>query len=99
MSLLHTLSSFTTSIRVYAKDFRWGFGDVVEELGLYKGDYYDPEQLVQDLAKTDLFPNNAADAGKKADMVILGTCEIEYVWFYLYRCNQVGTHPKCALSK
>jgi hypothetical protein len=81
MSLVHTLSSLLPSpknIRVYAAKFRWGFADVVEEIGLYPAkEYHDPESLAGDLARTDLFHDKSEDQGKKADMVILGTCEIE----------------------
>lgn len=81
MSLVHTLSSLLPSpksVRVYAAKFRWGFADVVEEIGLYPAKtYHDPETLVGDLAKTDLFHDSHDDRGKRADMVVLGTCEIE----------------------
>ena len=81
MSLVHTLSSLLPSpknVRVYAAEFRWGFADIVEQIGLYPGKtYHDPATLAGDLAKTDLFTAAKGDSGKKADMVVLGTCEIE----------------------
>ncbi|KAL7414541.1 hypothetical protein BDY24DRAFT_385586 [Mrakia frigida] len=85
MSLVHTLSSLLPSpknVRVYAAEFRWGFADIVEQIGLYPGKtYHDPATLAGDLAKTDLFGAVKGDVGKKADMVVLGTCEIDMEHF------------------
>jgi hypothetical protein len=81
MSLAHTLSTLLPSpknVRVYAAAFRWGFSDIVEQIGLYPAKtYHDPETLAGDLAKDNLFTAVRADNGKKADMVVLGTCEVE----------------------
>jgi hypothetical protein len=81
VSLLNSLRAFTTSIRIYTPGFRWGFADVVRELGIYKGAYHEPVLLANDLGRTNLFEGE--DAGKKADAVILGTCEVECVGFNL----------------
>lgn len=50
---------------------------MVHSLGIHDGAYHEPVLLANDLARKDLFKGE--DAGKKADMVILGTCEFECV--------------------
>jgi hypothetical protein len=58
------------TIEVYAPTpFFFGFGRIVEELGLYDGIIQNPDNLIRDLT------SNTGDGG--IDMVILGTCEIE----------------------
>jgi hypothetical protein len=62
------------SIEVYAPTpFAFGFQRIVEELGLYDGTVRNPSDLIHDLT------SNTGDGG--IDMVILGTCEIEWVYF------------------
>ncbi len=73
-------------VEVYARTpLRFGFGDVVQQLGLYHGVIRDPQQLFLDLADRGL-----DDA---IDMVILGTCEIECVSFRLQRFSLIPASP------
>jgi hypothetical protein len=61
---------------VYARTpLSFGFGKVVQQLGLYHGVIRDPQQLFLDLADS-----GSDDA---IDMVILGTCDLECVSFPL----------------
>jgi hypothetical protein len=53
------------SVQVYAPEFYYGFEDVVETLGLYHGDIFRPDRLVEDVQKGHI------------DLIVLGTCEIE----------------------
>lgn len=75
MSLVNSLKTYTNSIRIYTPGFRWGFADVVKDLDMYDGKYYDAVQIVGDAGKSNLWQGE--DLGKKADVVILGTCEVE----------------------
>jgi hypothetical protein len=57
------------SIQVYAPSpFEYNFQTMVDQLGLYHGTVKDPDNFLGDLAASD-----------SIDMVIMGTCEIEYV--------------------
>lgn len=55
---------------VYSPEkFRFGFDNIVEMLGLYKGDVRPSENLFDDL-------DTEVD-GRKVELVVLGTCEVE----------------------
>ena len=70
MALVWTLERVTNKpVPVYAgQPFHHGFSDLAKNINLHRGPFYDPAQLHPDLEK-----DNAID------MVVLGTCEIEYV--------------------
>jgi hypothetical protein len=77
MALAWTLDSVrakTTGIRlrVFADTFQHGFEDVARELGIYRSERYAADQLLPALRSAD---------GDAIDLLILGTCEIEYVFF------------------
>ena len=74
MALVWTLERVTnSSIHVFPPDgFRFGFDDVVRNLGLHSGSSSDSLDLPQAVS------NNSA-----IDMVVLGTCEIECIQFFL----------------
>ena len=60
------------NLQVYAPTpFLFNFQEVVDRYGLYKGEIKDPIDLLGDIK------NGGHDAG--IDLMILGTCEIEYV--------------------
>ena len=60
------------NLQVYAPTpFLYNFQEVVERYGLYKGEVKDPNDLLGDI-------KSGGDDGR-IDLVILGTCEIEYV--------------------
>jgi hypothetical protein len=59
------------SVRVYSPPFQKSFGDIVENLDLYHGKHHAPQQLLVDFESTDL--------RDRIDLLILGTCEFEYV--------------------
>jgi len=60
------------SLRVYAQvPFLYKFQEVVNRYGLYEGEYQDPEHLIRDIQR---------DNEGGIDLLILGTCEIEYVF-------------------
>jgi hypothetical protein len=57
------------SVHVYAPSpFAFGFQKLVDQLGLYHGNVEDPDNFLHDLA-----------GSHSIDMVIMGTCEVEYV--------------------
>jgi hypothetical protein len=78
MSFVHTLGKIIPpqNVRVYAETFRWGFDDVVQRIGLYRNQYFPPDRFVKDVNNDQLF-GKGFDGGKMADLVVLGTCEIE----------------------
>ncbi|KAF9493156.1 hypothetical protein BDN71DRAFT_1419911 [Pleurotus eryngii] len=58
------------AVQVYARTpYAFGFQEIVDELGLYKGPVKTPEELVQDITR-----NN--DEGS-IDLIVLGTCEVD----------------------
>lgn len=59
-------------MQVYARTpYAFGFQEIVDELGLYHGPVKTPEELVKDITQ---------DSGEGSiDLVVLGTCEVEYV--------------------
>ncbi|SJL09859.1 uncharacterized protein ARMOST_13240 [Armillaria ostoyae] len=60
------------SLQVYAPSpFGFGFQTVVDDLDLYHGKIHNPDDLIRDLRSTG--------TETVYDIVILGTCEIEYV--------------------
>ena len=60
------------NLQVYAPTpFLFNFQEVVDQYGLYNGEVKDPNNLLGDIR------SGGADGG--IDLVILGTCEIEYV--------------------
>jgi hypothetical protein len=60
------------NLQVYAPTpFLFNFQEVVDRYGLYKGEIQDPNDLLGDIK------SGGHDGG--IDLVILGTCEIEYV--------------------
>jgi hypothetical protein len=61
------------SVQVYAATpFAFGFQNISNELGLYRGAIKDPNDLLNDIRR-----NTAID------MVIFGTCESECVYSYM----------------
>jgi hypothetical protein len=60
-----------TKLSVYAPTPGWNFDQVVREFGLYHGTTKDDKVLINDIL------TDSGDGG--IDMVILGTCEVEYV--------------------
>lgn len=75
MSLVGTLETLlpAEAVRVYSRGLRYGLGtQVLSELGIYASPtsvYYETEEAFVDV--------DAAWEGKGADVVVLGTCEIE----------------------
>lgn len=58
------------AVQVYARTpYAFGFQEIVDELGLYKGPVKTPEELVQDITR-----NNGEGS---IDLVVLGTCEVD----------------------
>ena len=57
-------------VRVFAEPFGYGFQSVAERLGLYSGKRSNPEEMI---------PFLSSEEGLSVDVVILGTCEFEYV--------------------
>jgi hypothetical protein len=70
MALVWTLERVINKpVPVYAgQPYHHGFSDVVKNNNLHRGPFYDTSQLDPDLAKDNTI-----------DMVVFGTCEIEYV--------------------
>lgn len=63
-------------VQVYAPaPFGFNFQNISDELGLYRGHVKEPKDLVDDIR------SNPRDGG--IDVVILGTCEVEYVFSLL----------------
>jgi hypothetical protein len=61
------------NLQVYARmPFGYKFQEVVDRYGLYKGEVKDPNDLLGDI-------KSVGDDGR-IDLVILGTCELEYVF-------------------
>ena len=61
------------NLQVYARTpFLYNFQKVVDRYGLYKGEFKEPKDLLGDI-------KSVGDDGR-IDLVILGTCEIEYVF-------------------
>lgn len=62
-------------LQVYAPTpFGFNFQNVSDELGLYRGHIKEPQDLIHDI--------RSSPEGDAIDMVILGTCEIEYVFVF-----------------
>ena len=60
------------NLQVYAATpFLFNFQEVVDRYGLYEGEVKDPNNLLSDIK------NDGGDSG--IDLLILGTCEVEYV--------------------
>jgi hypothetical protein len=68
------------NVQVYAQTpFLFKFQEVVEQYGLYEGEVKDYKDLVGDIK------SGGGDGG--IDLVILGTCEIEYAFRILVQCK------------
>jgi hypothetical protein len=68
-------SNPTGGVHVYLPEsFRYGFDNVVDELGLYHGNFSTKDALFDDLESTNLFHD---DEGSMIDMIILPSCEWE----------------------
>ncbi|PPQ68814.1 hypothetical protein CVT24_007699 [Panaeolus cyanescens] len=66
---LHDLGGNGT-VAVYAPaDFHFGFGKIVDALGLYTGEVKDPDTLFDEV--------DEIKDGHKIDLIVLGTCEID----------------------
>jgi len=63
----------TGSVHVYLpQHFVYGFDRVVDELGLYHGNFSTKHDIFNDMDSTSLFPD---DVGSMIDMIILPSCE------------------------
>ena len=75
MSLVGTLETLlpASAVRVYSRGLRYGLGtQVLSELGIYSSPtsiYYETDEALADI--------DAVWEGQGADVVVLGTCEIE----------------------
>jgi hypothetical protein len=70
MALVWTLERVINKpVPVYAtQPYHHGFSDLAKNINIHRGPFYDTSQLDPDLAKDNTI-----------DMVVFGTCEIEYV--------------------
>lgn len=66
------------SIDVFAgeRPFRFKFQEIIDRVDLYSGEVRDAEDLLHAMNDTEFYP---AEQGALVDLLILGTCEIEYV--------------------
>ncbi|KAL7414568.1 hypothetical protein BDY24DRAFT_440530 [Mrakia frigida] len=72
-SLPNTAAS-SSPVRVYTRGLRYGLGtQVLSELGIYSAPYYGSDQALEDI--------DAGWEGKGADVVVLGTCEIDMEYY------------------
>jgi hypothetical protein len=63
----------TGSVHVYLPEsFRYGFDNLVDELGLYHGNFSTKHELFDDMDSASLFPE---DEGSMIDMIVLPSCE------------------------
>ena len=70
-TLERVLSSIPDSqVHVFAEPFNYGFQSLVDRLGLYHGRRRGTNELV---------PFLSTEEGGAVDMIVLGTCEVEYV--------------------
>ena len=85
MTVAWTIQRLNEPLRmfVYAQlPLHHDFGRIIDDYGIYKGNYKPPSEFIHDVARVT--------AKGAIDMIILGTCEIECVFFYYnqtYRCN------------
>jgi hypothetical protein len=64
------------SVRVYTPGaFGYGFDNIIDELGLYHGNFSSIETFFNDVDSTRLFPED--EGSPMIDMIFLGTCESE----------------------
>lgn len=76
MALVWTLERVLSQVpgsqlRVFAQPFYYGFQSIVDDFDLYHGEQRSPEELLE-----------YARSNPTLDMIVLGTCEIEYVQLF-----------------
>ncbi len=66
------------TVDVFAVDqpYPFGFQEVIDRLDLYSREVRDTKDLLDVLSATDFYPD---EPGAMVDLLLLGTCEIEYV--------------------
>ena len=64
-----------SEVQVYAHTpLYFGFSAIVQQLNLYDGEYHHPDQLIVDMQSTDT----------SFDIIVVGTCEVEYEFKALF---------------